>query len=560
MEGTLLKKWLLISVLLGVLLSVECKAEASEWSYFDEYMKDAPFWPVDTRIEKVPEYIDDYYRMQLDEDSIVTVTLDDPSIGSSIVVLLQDDGSNSGRSFAAMNTTKEDGDESKTVLQLQLRAGLYYVRIDGPDRQPYNAIYSVAPLKSSIDVEPNNMVQQANPISLNTPIKNIGNVGALKDYYSFTLDETSKVTLRTEKYMPQLSPASSQLLYVNVDDDKGNRYLATLTSPVLAQSATEVLPPGRYTVEVNGGSGYNQAYQFILKTEAIVQPETYKNSIFGTTLKEGKKIRGFLGRNDDYYFTLDHEQKVMFTIRTDSKELMSATLTKANETGQYLQISDNNYVQQQGLFTMTAMLQAGDYKIEPKTRWAQKDEVNYTIQFDEVAYNDVPTTYRYYKEIKGLSTLGIIQGYPDGQFKPTNSITRRQVFTMLSRIDLDLTPLREMIQFKDMTRFSADYQLILPFYSAGIVDGSYGRMNLSSNLTRAQLAKILVNTFDLKMQGTSPEFKDVSSKHYAYEYIQILASNGITNGSYGYFMPNEPVSREHFSVFLYRLFENMKES
>lgn len=550
-----------MSVLLGVLLSVECKAAASEWSYFDEYIKDAPFWPEDTRIEKVPDYTYDYYRMQLDEHSLVTLTLDDPSkFSRSGAALLQDDGSENGRIIAVMNATKEDGDESKTVLQLQLRAGLYYVRIDRSDGQPYNAIYTVAPLKSSIDVEPNNMVQQANPISLNTPIKNIGNVGALKDYYTFTLDETSKVTLRTEKYMPQLSTASSQLLYVNVDDDKGNRYLATLTSPVLAQSATEVLPPGRYTVEVDGDSGYNQAYQFILKTEAIVQPETYKNSIFGTTLKAGNKIRGFLGRNDEYYFTLDHDQKVTFTITTDSKELMSATLTKANATGEYLQITDYKYEQQQGLFTMTAQLQAGDYKIEPNTHWAQIGEVNYTIRFDEVAYSDVPITHRYYKEIKGLSAQGIIQGYPDGQFKPTNSITRRQVFTMLSRFDLNLTPIREMIQFKDLIRSSADYQLILPFYSAGIVDGSYGRMNLSSNLTRAQLAKILVNTFDLKMQGTSPEFKDVSSKHYAYEYIQILASNGITNGSYGYFMPNEPVSREHFSVFLYRLFENMKES
>jgi hypothetical protein len=61
------------------------------------------------------------------------------------------------------------------------------------------------------------------------------------------------------------------------------------------------------------------------------------------------------------------------------------------------------------------------------------------------------------------------------------------------------------------------------------------------------------------MQDTSPEFKDVSSKHDAYEYIQILASNGITTGSNGYFMPNAPVCREHFSVFLYRLFENMKK-
>ncbi|MFC9538612.1 S-layer homology domain-containing protein [Lysinibacillus sp. NPDC056959] len=557
-----MKKWLLLSIFLGMVLSVDFKAEASRISYFDKFMKDAPFLPVNARIEKVPDYSYDYYRMQLDEDSLVTFTFDDPSKGSILVALLQDDGSENGRSFAFIRTTEDDGDENKTVQQLQLRAGLYYVRIDGPEEKPYNATYTVAPLKSPIDVEPNNKVQEANPIALNTPIKSVGTIDAFDDYYRFTLDETSKVTLRTAKFNLQSFDQSVKLLYVDIDDNKGHRYLATTTTPDFPKSDTEVLPPGTYTLKVSAStSGYNPTYQFIVKTEAIDHPETYKNSIFGTTLKAGKKIRGFLGRNDDYYFTLDHDQKVKFTITTDSKEIMSAILEKANESGEYRQIIDYQYVQQQGLYTITALLQAGNYKMEPSTRWQQQNEVNYTIQFDEVTYSDVPTTYRYYSEIMSLSAMGIIQGYPDGQFKPTNSITRRQVFTMLSRYnDLHLTPIREMIQFKDIIRFSADYTLILPFYSAGIIDGSNGKMDLSSNLTRAQLAKILVNTFDLKMKGTSTEFNDVSSKHYAYNYIQILASNGITKGSYGNFMPNEPVSREHFSLFLYRLFENMKES
>ncbi|MGE7927037.1 S-layer homology domain-containing protein [Lysinibacillus xylanilyticus] len=555
-----MKKWLLLSVFLGMVLSVDFKAEASESTYFDRYMKDAPFWPADTRIEKIPDYSYDYYRMQLDKDSLVTFTFDDPSKGYLFVSLLQDVGTTQGRNLAFMYPTEDDGDPQKTVQQLQLRAGLYYVRIEGSDDKPYNATYTVAPLKSPYDVEPNNKVQEANPIALNTPIKSVGTVGAFEDYYSFTLDETSKVTLRSEKFKPQSFDQSVKLLYVDVYNDKGNHFFSTTTSTDWPRSDTEVLPPGTYTVKVNSSiSGYNPAYQFIVKTEAIDHPETYKNSIFGTTLKANKKIRGFLGLNDDYYVTLDHDQKVKFTITTDSKEIMSAILEKANESGEYRQIIDYQYVQQQGLYTITALLQAGNYKIQPTTRWQQQNEVNYTIQFDEFTYSDVPTTYRYYNEIMSLSTMGIIQGYTDEQFKPTNSITRRQVFTMLSRYnDLDLIPIREMIQFKDITRFSADYQLILPFYSAGIIDGSNGKMELSSNLTRAQLAKILVNTFDLKMKGTLTEFKDVSSKHYAYDYIQILASNGITKGSYGNFMPNEPVSREHFSVFLYRLFENMK--
>lgn len=563
MGEKLLKKWLLLCGFVGLLLSPQYKVEAVSGSYFDTFMKDAPFWPANTRIEKVPDYSNDYYQLQLAEDSLVTFTFDDPKQGSILVALLQNDGSQDPPSFAFIRTTKDDGDDKKTVQQIQLRAGMYYVRIDGPDGQPYNGVYTVAPTQSSIDVEPNNTAKTANPIPLNTPIKSVGTVAALADYYTFSLDKTSKVTLHTEKYMPHLSDGASQLLYVDVDDDKGHRYLATLTNHAFSKSDVEVLLPGTYTVKVSASdTGYRSDYQFILKTEAINQPETFKNSIFGTTLLPEKEIRGFLSLNDEYSFTLDHEQKVHFTIKTDSSELMSAILTKEDEEGDYRQIFDYQYEQKKGLFTMTAVLKPGKYIIEPSTKWQQVYEVNYTIKYEEVLYIDVPLNYRYANEILALSSMGIIQGHEDGRFKPKNPITRRQVFTMLSRYDdLNLLPLREMIQFKDLMRYSTDYQLISPFYQAGIVDGSTNRMmDLSSNLTRAQLAKILVNTFDLNMQDTSTTFNDVSQKHYAYEYIQILASNGITQGSYGNFMPNEPVSREHFSVFLYRLFEQLKKS
>ncbi|MFJ7406854.1 MULTISPECIES: S-layer homology domain-containing protein [unclassified Lysinibacillus] len=556
-----MKKWILLIIFFGILL-IGGKAEAASEGYD---MKNAPFWPANTWIEKVPDYSYDYYRLQLNEDSLVTFTFDDPIKASVLIALIQDNGTELGRDFAYVRTTKDDGDENKTVQQLQLHAGLYYVRIDGPDGpdgQPYNATYTLAPLHSSFDVEPNNTSQQANPIALNKPIKSVGTVGAFEDYYTFTLDKTSKVTLQTEEFKPQVQGYRPNL-YININDVNGYRYLETMTSRDLSKSATEVLPPGTYTVKVDASeTEYNPAYQFTVKTETIIEPETFKNSIFGTTLTAGQKIRGFLGRNDNYYFTLDRKQKVEITVTTDSQELMSAILQKANATGEYQQIYDYEYdfVQQQAGFTITAILQAGKYNIETSTLWSQQDEVNYTIQFDEVTYRDVPPTYRYYNEIMNLSTMGIIQGYSDGLFKPTDSISRRHVFTMLSRYsDINLTPIREMKQFEDLRRFSLDYELVLPFYRAGIVDGSNGKMNISSNLTRAQLAKILVNTFDLKMQDTAQEFKDVSSKHDAYEYIRILASNGISTGSNGYFMPNAPVSREHFSVFLYRLFENMKE-
>ena len=68
-----------------------------------------------------------------------------------------------------------------------------------------------------------------------------------------------------------------------------------------------------------------------------------------------------------------------------------------------------------------------------------------------------------------------------------------------------------MKTFKDLKISHPDYAPMKAFYEAGIVDGSGSYMNPESNLTRGQMAKILVNTFDLKMKGKRIDFRDVNS-------------------------------------------------
>lgn len=57
-----------------------------------------------------------------------------------------------------------------------------------------------------------------------------------------------------------------------------------------------------------------------------------------------------------------------------------------------------------------------------------------------------------------------------------------------------------------------------------------GKFNPSSPLTRAELAVILAKSYELEKNGSSVQFKDVSKNHWAYEAVQIIASQGITNG------------------------------
>ena len=68
-------------------------------------------------------------------------------------------------------------------------------------------------------------------------------------------------------------------------------------------------------------------------------------------------------------------------------------------------------------------------------------------------------------------------------------------------------------------------------YKLGVFVGDQnGRFNPNAPLTREQMAKILVEAYDLKYKGGTYHFSDVQSNFWSYNYIQNLASNEVTYG------------------------------
>ena len=168
-------------------------------------------------------------------------------------------------------------------------------------------------------------------------------------------------------------------------------------------------------------------------------------------------------------------------------------------------------------------------------------------------FSDISNSHPYKKEIEYLVNKGLISGYGDGTFRPNESLTRAHAAVLLSRaLNLDVSKVTNP-NFTDVPTSYVYYKQIAAIENAGIMSGvGNGKFNPSANLTRAQMAKILVEAF--KLSGTSGiTFKDVGKTHWAAEYIDTLATNKITTG-YGddTFKPNVEVSRAHFAVFLYR--------
>ncbi|WP_442596577.1 S-layer homology domain-containing protein [Neobacillus sp. D3-1R] len=169
--------------------------------------------------------------------------------------------------------------------------------------------------------------------------------------------------------------------------------------------------------------------------------------------------------------------------------------------------------------------------------------------FAKTSFIDVQEQFWASAEIEYLKDFQIINGYPDGSFKPNNTITRAQAAIMLKRaFQLDTSSV-ENPNFEDVKTTYHAYKEIAAVVEAGFIEkGEFFRPN--DNLTRGEMAKILVNAYQLKGTYTQ-EIKDVSTD--LLPYVSALAANGITDiYDDQTFKPNDPVKRAHFSVFFSR--------
>lgn len=171
------------------------------------------------------------------------------------------------------------------------------------------------------------------------------------------------------------------------------------------------------------------------------------------------------------------------------------------------------------------------------------------------SFPDVQSNHWAIKEINYLSDKGIIKGTPDGSFKPSDDVTRGQMALML---DLSLKlekPSSYNHIFSDVAKGIYYYDSVHKLAHNNIVQRETNYFP-DRSLTRAEMAKVLVKTFDLKPTGADVNFPDVPSNHWGYNYVKILAQNNITTGlPDGTFGPGIKVTREQFAAFLARVLE-----
>lgn len=171
-------------------------------------------------------------------------------------------------------------------------------------------------------------------------------------------------------------------------------------------------------------------------------------------------------------------------------------------------------------------------------------------------FNDIRSDHSLMPEISFLVANEIINGYPDGSFKPNAPIAKQHIAVMLVRaLDLPTTNL-ENPGYKDVPTSHMYYTEIAAAYNAGLFSKA-DYFKPTSAISRGFMAKLLTEAFDLQQlplrYGTDSYFTDVPTSHGYFDDIMTVTSNNIANGFVdGSFKPSQTITRAHFSGFLAR--------
>jgi hypothetical protein len=169
-----------------------------------------------------------------------------------------------------------------------------------------------------------------------------------------------------------------------------------------------------------------------------------------------------------------------------------------------------------------------------------------------MSFSDVPMGSAFYAFIRCLACMGIVNGYPDGTFRPNNNVTRGQLSKIVSNAAGFSDP-QTVQMFEDVPVGSTFFDHVGRLASRGYIGGypcggpgepcvppnnlPYFRPN--NNATRGQLSKIVSNAAGFSDPAGPQIFEDVAPGFTFYDFIQRLASRTIMGG-YPCGSPDEP--------------------
>lgn len=165
-------------------------------------------------------------------------------------------------------------------------------------------------------------------------------------------------------------------------------------------------------------------------------------------------------------------------------------------------------------------------------------------------FPDLKNNVWYSQPIQQIFDRRLVNGFPDGTFRPSATITRAEAVTLLGRA-LKWDEKKTTSPFKDVSKQSYALGFINTAYEKGIIKGvTATEFHPNDPIKRGDMALMMQAAFNLS--GTSSaSFTDVPKSMYYYNAIQAAHASKVVNGyDDNTFRPKKPITRAESAEFM----------
>lgn len=170
-------------------------------------------------------------------------------------------------------------------------------------------------------------------------------------------------------------------------------------------------------------------------------------------------------------------------------------------------------------------------------------------------FNDFTETDTYYDAVSYLYRQGTIQGYPDGTFQPTRTVSRVEALKIMFAGLEEPVSSKLKVSFSDISSKEWYYSYLATAYSLGVVEGySDGTFKPAQGVNRVEFLKMLFNVVNIEVDPvvTEDPYDDVNNLSWYAPYVAYAKEKNIFPITGHNFNPSEPMSRVEVAEVIFR--------
>lgn len=218
-------------------------------------------------------------------------------------------------------------------------------------------------------------------------------------------------------------------------------------------------------------------------------------------------------------------------------------------------LTGENFVNGVAQVTVTA-LSKNPLELQLGSEFVMKNSKTLLEGSNNTLFADISNLHPNFQAIKFLKDEGVIQGYPDGSFKPSNTVSRVEIIKfILEGIDADLRTARALsFNDTDQSQWYADY-----LYTAkmlGIVDGyPDGSFKPTASVNKVEFLKMLIEgmNVDINPNDNITGLNDVGRNQWFAPYVKFAMDKNIIDIDSNYFNPGKEMQRDEVAEAIYRV-------